>query len=352
MAKGISVIIACFNSEKVIEKTLIHLQNQKKSQHIAWEVILVDNRSTDNTSEIAKSTWAKKPIVPMQLLWEEKIGLANARKTSVLAAKYDILCIVDDDNWVEEEWIAKISSYFENPEIGIVGCAGEGAFEEIPPVWFHDNQHAFAIGQLYEGSFIDVTNAGLVPGAGMSIRKVIYDTLYGLRWTPFLQGRVGAKQSAGDDSEMCMVTRLLGYKIFYSNDLKFKHFTTKQRITWERLKNMTEGFGEADVFVLPYMILHKEQQFGKSWATTLRKKWWINYLAKKTMYFSHVFFSNFTKTAFNKKHLAAIRTNAFCKRIWKEKSNFNQYFEMLEGLSIAGKKSLSSKKSLIEKSST
>ena len=80
MSKGISIIIACYNSEKVISTTLEHLQNQKNYEGINWEVIVIDNNSTDKTSIVAQENWDRNPIVPLRIINENKIGEANARK--------------------------------------------------------------------------------------------------------------------------------------------------------------------------------------------------------------------------------------------------------------------------------
>lgn len=330
MAKGISVLIACYNSEKVIQATLEHLQAQIVPESICWEVVLVNNNSNDKTVEIVSKTWARNPVVPLTLLKEEKVGLAYARKTSILGAKYDILCIVDDDNRVEKDWISKTYNYFKNEEIGLVGCAGTGDFEKTPPQWFEENQLAFAIGKLYEGDFVDVTKYALVPGAGMSIRKKIYEDLYEANWIPYCVGRIGNKQTAGDDSEICLITRLLGYKIYYSNEISFNHFTTQNRITWERLENMTYGFGQADVFTLIYDLIYKEQTGTSSLISRLRKFWWFNYIGKRIALFLQLPFYKPKTGEISQKKLLYIRYIAFCETILLEKDRFRDGFKYIE----------------------
>jgi glycosyltransferase involved in cell wall biosynthesis len=330
--KGISVIIACFNSEKVIGLTLRHLQAQINTEGIDWEIILVNNNSTDRTSEVAKEIWDENPLVTLKIVLEEKVGEANARQTGIKAAKYDILSIVDDDNWVSNNWIKTVNSYFKNPKIGLLGCEGVGEFEKTPPAWFEENKNAFAIGSLYEGDFTDITNHALVPGAGLCVRKKVYEKLFEINWKPFLQGRIGDKQSAGADSEMCYITRLLGYSIYYSNQLKFKHYTANHRITWDRLKRMTEGFGEADVFTLPYKILYGEHTGKKSIINNLRKHWWFNYIGKKLSLWSKDPFQFIQAQELSQKQLIRIRNNAFCKTIWREREKFESSFAYLQKL--------------------
>jgi glycosyltransferase involved in cell wall biosynthesis len=326
--EGISVIIACYNSEKVIATTLRHLQAQVGYEGISWEVILVNNNSTDQTAQVAESVWNENPIVPLQIILETAQGEANARKAGIKAGRYSILSVVDDDNWVAENWIKTVFSYFKNPEIGLVGCAGEGAFESKLPDWFEANQNAFAIGSLYPGDFVDITKDALVPGAGLNVRKAIYDHLYAIEWEPFLEGRVGNKQSAGADSEMCYITRYLGYKIYYSNQLKFKHFTAENRITWERLKNMTYGFGAADVFFLVYQINYAESEGQKTFLNTLRKKWWFNFLGKRIV----LALKRGTFRDREQKELFEIRNQAFCETILTDKRRFEEGFAYLNSI--------------------
>ena len=329
---GISVIIACFNSEKVIGLTLRHLQAQINTEGIDWEIILVNNNSTDRTSEVAKVVWDENPLVTLKIVLEEKVGEANARQTGIKSAKYDILSIVDDDNWVSNNWIQTVNSYFKDPKIGLLGCGGVGEFEKTPPAWFEENKNAFAIGSLYEGDFTDITNHALVPGAGLCVRKKVYEKLFEINWKPFLQGRIGNRQSAGADSEMCYITRLLGYSIYYSNQLKFKHFTANHRITWDRLKRMTEGFGEADVFTLPYKILYEEHLGNKSILNNLRKHWWFNYIGKKLSLWLKDPFQFIQAREYSQKQLIRIRNNAFCKTIWTEREKFEGSFAYLQKL--------------------
>ena len=331
---GISVIIACYNSASVIHQTLLHLQKQENTQNITWEVILIDNNCTDNTAQLAQESWGIQDSVPLHIIKETQVGEASARKAGIIKAKYAILSIVDDDNRVNTNWISSIYSYFENPEIGLLGCVGIGDFESEPPAWFDKHQHAFAIGSLYAGDFTDITADAIVPGAGLSVRKEIFDILYSINWKPFLTGRVGNRQSAGADSEICYVTRLLGYKIYYSNLLAFKHYTKNDRITWERLENMFAGFGAADVFTLPYKLLYAKEKGQTGILDGLRRTWWFNYFGKKTVNtIRYCFFAKSTDI----KTLMNIRNKAFCEVMLQNKVDFENSFAYLEQIKTKAK---------------
>ncbi|MBK6397553.1 MAG: glycosyltransferase [Bacteroidetes bacterium] len=58
--QGISIVICCYNSESRIKETLEALQMQEVGNDIKWEVLLVDNNSTDKTIEVSEMIWKKR----------------------------------------------------------------------------------------------------------------------------------------------------------------------------------------------------------------------------------------------------------------------------------------------------
>ena len=74
MNAGVSVVICCHNSAKRLPETLAHLAAQDVPVGTPWEVIVVDNCSTDGTSEVASRTWASRMTVPLRVVREERAG--------------------------------------------------------------------------------------------------------------------------------------------------------------------------------------------------------------------------------------------------------------------------------------
>ena len=106
-AVGISVIICCYNSSKRLPDTLKHLASQKLAKDINWEVIVIDNASTDDTAVIAQREWdSYRQLSPaFTVLKEPRPGKNFAFKTGVYAAKYEYLLTCDDDNWLSPDYI-------------------------------------------------------------------------------------------------------------------------------------------------------------------------------------------------------------------------------------------------------
>ena len=233
---GISVVICCYNSESRIEKVLTHLMDQEGDEGIAWEVIVVDNASTDATSRVARKTW-KHGRVDMKVVSEMNPGLSHARRKGMGASRYEIISLVDDDNWVEKYWIRKIFDHMNSsPETGMMGGKGRAVFEDRAPEWFDRFQRSFAVGPQAEQSG---WHYSFLYGAGLTLRKEAWNHLVDNGFKFILSDRKGASLSSGGDAELGMAILLAGYKVFYDASLDFAHFQPAGRMNWEYLVKLT-----------------------------------------------------------------------------------------------------------------
>lgn len=252
---GVSVIICCYNSSKVIEKTLKSIINQKVSDIIPWEVIIVDNASTDNTSEIIKQYWQNHNcLAPLKIVKEKIPGLSTARKTGFENARYEFMILCDDDNRLEENFISRVFDVMSRDKmIGVLGGQSTAEFESLPKNWFYDWQNSFAIGKQSETSGNITGLRGYVWGAAMTVRKNAWNYLLKSGFKSRLSDRKGMTLTAGGDTEICYALRNQGWKIWYDSGLKFTHYITKERINWKYLRKLFRGFGEASAGLDNYL---------------------------------------------------------------------------------------------------
>ncbi|MBI5044411.1 MAG: glycosyltransferase family 2 protein [Candidatus Levybacteria bacterium] len=108
----ICVVIAAYNEEKYLPKTLESLENQTDKD---FSVIVVDNNSTDQTAAIAKKYGAK-------VIKEERQGVVFALNAGMHEAKSDVIAMTDADTTVLSNWVASIRKRFEDNRI--VGATG------------------------------------------------------------------------------------------------------------------------------------------------------------------------------------------------------------------------------------
>lgn len=275
--EGLSLIICCYNAEKRIIPTLRALQQQEfTSFSLPWEVVLVDNASTDRTVEVAEACWKENPVTNLVVVKEPIPGLMHARHKGLHTATCRIVSFIDDDNWVEPGWVEKVWMIFQDESIGACGGRSEAVFEQQEPDWFREYENNYAVGAQMGNSGIIDSHKGFLWGAGLSFRKALWTELNKRGFTNLTVGRQGKNITAGEDSELCYAFRLLGYHLYYRDDLSLRHYMTEGRMQFSYLRRMVEGFGKAEARLCCYRVL-LEKDF-------VLHAWWYEWMsARKKM---------------------------------------------------------------------
>lgn len=134
----VSIVIPAFNEEKILKTLLDSLVAQKTT--VQFEVILVDNNSTDSTRAIADLYVAK---LPLRIITEKKKGRSPARRAGFEAANGEIILSTDADTKLPENWIEAMSAYFNNHSIEAIsgicrvddlGMIRNAVFNSIQPI--------------------------------------------------------------------------------------------------------------------------------------------------------------------------------------------------------------------------
>lgn len=116
----VSVVIPAYNEEKYIGKCLESLIAQSEP---ANEIIVVNNKSTDNTKKIVKN-------FPVILINESQQGITFSRNKGFNFAKYDIISRTDADTILPKDWIKNIKKHFLKEKL--VAVSGPSKFYDLP----------------------------------------------------------------------------------------------------------------------------------------------------------------------------------------------------------------------------
>ena len=103
----ISIIIPCFNEEKVISQNIQKIYNFFEDKEYVFEIVVINNASTDNTLKVLIETDKNYKI---KILNEDRKGKGNAIKLGLLNSKYNNILILDADlstdiNELKDEWL-------------------------------------------------------------------------------------------------------------------------------------------------------------------------------------------------------------------------------------------------------
>lgn len=112
-----SLIVPAYNASVTIERCLNSLENQSTPKEV-YEVILIDDGSTDRTSDIAKQ-------FPIKYFWQKNQGPATARNKGAQEAKGEIILFTDADCVPENNWIEEMVKPFWDPKV----MAVKGAYK-------------------------------------------------------------------------------------------------------------------------------------------------------------------------------------------------------------------------------
>jgi glycosyltransferase involved in cell wall biosynthesis len=263
---GISVILCTYNGAERLPETLRHLAQQEVNSHLPWEVIVVDNASTDGTAQVAEKCWQTHGgATALHIIVEPRPGKGHALTTGIRNSKYSYCLICDDDNRLETDYVRLAYRTMErHPEIGILGGHGTPAFETHPPAWFSRFQAKYGVGPQAPEPGCLPPEKHYVYGAGSVIRKTAYQTILDAGFPALLVGPAGGRQSGGgEDAELCHAMKLAGYRLWYDDHLRFSHFIPSCRLRWRYLLGLERTTSNLDVVAKAYKAF-LEEDIGRS----------------------------------------------------------------------------------------
>ncbi|MEU9899333.1 bifunctional polysaccharide deacetylase/glycosyltransferase family 2 protein [Streptomyces phaeochromogenes] len=134
VTQPVSVIVPAYNEKECIANTL---ESLAKSTH-PIEIIVVDDGSTDDTSQIARDAARSFGMTNVRVIRQENAGKPAALNNGVRSASYDIVVMMDGDTVFEPDAVHQLVQPFADPEVGAVaGNAKVGNRNTIIGAWQH-----------------------------------------------------------------------------------------------------------------------------------------------------------------------------------------------------------------------
>lgn len=125
---SISVVIPVYNGEESIERALESIRKQTKFEYIK-EIIVVNDGSTDQTSQIIEQYSQNFPSLPISLINQNNGGVSSARNKGMSEAQGKWIALLDsDDEWFEDKIERQVAILQSHPEIFLLG----GDFQPKP----------------------------------------------------------------------------------------------------------------------------------------------------------------------------------------------------------------------------
>jgi GT2 family glycosyltransferase len=221
-----SVVIATYNRADDLRATLESLAGLRPGR--SWEVIVVDNNSTDATRDVVEAAAAAFPV-RLRYLFEREQGRSPALNAGIRLAAGDIVVTTDDDVRVEPDWLDQAGRALEQQACDYVGGRVLPIWGAAPPKWLpnHGGKHWAVIALLDYGSTPIEFGARVPLGVNMAFRRDAFDRA-GL-FDPNT-GRKAGTLLGQEVREWCIRARAAGVRGVYAPDLVVRHIIPAARL--------------------------------------------------------------------------------------------------------------------------
>jgi GT2 family glycosyltransferase len=258
----VTVAICTFNRAHLLNETLLLLSTIQAPPSIDWEVVVVDNASTDGTGAVLER-YSQQPR--FRTFYEGRRGLSNARNRCVDEAHGDWLLFTDDDVRVSRNWIEEFVLAIErHPEASVAGGPIEPWFPEPP-----DSDLLATFPELRTG-FCGLDHGQperlLAPrsevyGANFAVRRSVFDHV---RFDPTL----GVPFGLGEETDLVSRVRAAGGAVLWIPTIPVQHYVDPSRTTLRYLRRYraTQGASQirreglsptATVFQMPRWLVRR-----------------------------------------------------------------------------------------------
>lgn len=228
----VSILICSYNRQRLLAATLDSLAMMVVPPDIRWEVIVVDNNSSDGTRAEVEGRASGFPA-PLRWLFEGTQGKAHALRTGIEGSTADVILFTDDDVDVPPGWLEQsVRPLMERSDIDYTGGPVLPAWECEPPGWINGNPGVLwgpiALLDYGQEGFILEDRGRIAMGVNMAVRRRLIDRVGG-----FHTGleRKGQSLMGQGQAEFFFRTRRVGARGAYVPEMALRHHVPASRMT-------------------------------------------------------------------------------------------------------------------------
>lgn len=245
MSLAVTVMVATHNRARLLGQTLEALIAQETPKNLGWEILVVDNGSTDGTLEVFR-TMAMKAPGRLRYLLEPRLGKSWALNAGIAVARGAVLALTDDDVSPAADWVATAATVLDRR--GVDGAGGRilPRWEAEPPSWLLGSRQLLgylAIMEHDEPAMLPVP-PGRHPqvwGANMVFRR---DALVALGGFDTRLGPVGGRRFCEEDCDIVRRMLAAGRPVAYDPALTVFHRIPRARLKRAYFRRVMWDMGE------------------------------------------------------------------------------------------------------------
>ncbi|MFC1676095.1 glycosyltransferase [Planctomycetota bacterium] len=220
-----TISIQTYNRAKMLAETLESLRGLYCPDEIDYEILVVDNNSSDNTSEVI-DRYFKLMSKRLRSVCEHRRGLSYARNCALKHARSEIVGFIDDDVKVDSHWLEAVSNAFVENHASAVGGRSYLVYPSGRPVWLPRGREYLLSGLDYGDQRLVNTDKDLF-GLNLSIRR---ETALKLGGFDTNLGRTGRSLICGEEKDLLDRLRATGGIVVYEPKAVVWHIIPPERL--------------------------------------------------------------------------------------------------------------------------
>jgi len=238
-----SVVICTYNRERFLTGTLESVAAQTLAR-TDFELLVVDNASTDRTAEICAAFASAHPTLDMRYVMEGSQGLSFARNRGIAESKGELIVFIDDDVFLDAEYLSRIDAHYAADEALMAsGTRVRVHYEGRRPVWMSRYLEPL-VGHHDFGDVKRAYPAGKYPvGCSMAFRREALNAVGGFRTD---LGRKGTSLGANEEKDFFARMRAVGLSVAYLPDVVLTHRIDDRRLDRAYVKRQAVGVGRGE----------------------------------------------------------------------------------------------------------
>ena len=240
----LSIIVCTYNRDKYLYGAL-RLIAENGFPAEAYEIILVNNMSTDNTEAECQKFENDYPNVNFRYFVETNQGLSFARNRGIKESHGETLLFLDDDSYIQQDYLKSLHQQLsEHPDADAFGGKIDPVFESgETPKWLSKWNYSW-VSAIDMGDKVCQFEGKAFPiGANMGIRKAMIEKT-GVFNTQL--GRSKKNLMGGEEKDLFERIRQQGGNIYYFPDVVVQHVIPPTRTTKDYVKRLGEGVGRSE----------------------------------------------------------------------------------------------------------
>jgi len=215
----VSVIIVNYNGRDYLRECLSHVL---VSDYSDFEVIVVDNGSTDGSSELVKEVMKRTEKSLKLLVNSLNVGPAKARNQAVSLSCGELLAFLDNDARPDPSWLKAAGNLLNDPEVGALQCKLllDGRDKLFDSIGSYLGDFGFLVQRVPSGRIPDIgqfdtaTDIFSTKSAGMVMRRIIFDEIEGFDSDYFIYN---------EEMDLCWRVWTSGHRIVFAPDSVVYH---------------------------------------------------------------------------------------------------------------------------------